>query len=172
MIGRLDWRAFLGTILFISGCGGSTGGEGACDFPICVTDLEKDCIGVAACTKQQTTTASGEVDDVCFANGSKAQLATSMDTATKKATMSFTAKNENGVVCMSSETSFDSIALTSTITYRNGSGSVVATAVVDSSAGATISCVGGPTKNLGASCLLPDAGTSGSSTCTTGICAF
>jgi len=173
---RLRWLLGLGALLFVvlsvTGCGGSAGGEGACDYPTCVADVEKDCIVTAACTKQQTTTASGDEVDACFANGSKMQSVTSIDADTKKLTTSFAAKNPSGVVCMSSEMSFDAIGRTGAITYKNGSGSIVATAVVNSNADVTFTCVDGRTKTLHATCVLPDAGSGGSSTCTPGTCVF
>jgi len=145
------------------GTGGTGGGGalGSCNAPSCMTGLLSSCTPTGTCVAQSDLTTLSS--NTCYSNGVKQIVSTSTT-----GTMTMTLKNGSSI-CYSMD-----IALTaqpSTVTFKNASGSVVATGTYDSTTQATtVTCTGGQAITLNSSCQSIASAIGGGSTCTDGAC--
>ena len=106
-----------------SGNGNSNGG---C-LPDCLANLLESCPPGGTCTLQSTVTTnpSGVISNVCYSNGVKMS-------SILNSTLIRTTTTRNGAVCYSAETPITTgSSTTNTTTYKNGTGTVVATVTID-----------------------------------------
>ena len=168
--------------LLLAACGGSSGlsldggagGSSGCNLA-CLNNLANlvaTCQPSGTCTEQLTSSTAATT---CYSNGVK--MSVSMTTSTSgAASMAISVKN-NSAACYSmamSETASGDM----TMTFKNASGTTVATLAVGSTTGETVTCPGGSPSAIDSSCstqaasVSSFAGSSSTTNCTQGTCAY
>ncbi len=135
--------------------GSPDGGASGCEIP-CIEDLFAGCAATGSCTMQDA--------NICYANGAKA--ITVVDTTTLSSTTTF--YGPDGRVCWSTAGAPQSGSAATIATYKNASGTTVATLTTDNvTLKQTITCTASGRSYDFGQCQAP--GTNGS-TCTQGPC--
>lgn len=145
------------------------GGTGACNYPICLFNLFSACPAApptTTCIMQDTTSATQRQTNACYGDGSSASSV--VDLTTFASTMTL---KRDGATCytMEATVTMSNLVPTSTsMTIKNGSGTLVATEVWDvASNTTTVTCAGEQPVILNAAC---DTSSSGTYDCQPGVC--
>jgi hypothetical protein len=142
----------------------------ACTVPQCLIDLVTPCAASGSCTAQVTLDVVGT--NVCFENGVKQRTQLVLPAPNPATTSAVTTvKKAGGDVCYTLETATITAAGTSSFTWKDPGGTVVATGSVAPGGKMKVTCMGGTEVEIdGEGC--PRTGTESTTSCTLGTCAF